>query len=278
MPGAGSLQNCQGERCPFLSIIPQHAPTKTGDSERFAIPGLRDTCRASDLVSCEKPIGVPGTVDVEADQFSVVVEAVDDGGSHAVWVIDRLPVRIIQQMGQQEAVHLARAVDISTNDLIRLVDPEGRRVGRVREVELAEGRPLQQEPGDGSIRQRQEADHVAVVVDPRCQRIGSAGRDDGAELPTGAVQLVGVVDPVAVGVEADRDTLIVEAEQLIDRARARVRVRVGGEDALPLDEPEVVAVGIDPEAGRRAMVVNGRDLGLHRTWEVLVGVVPLAIG
>ncbi len=84
-----------------------------------------------------------------------------------------------------------------------------------------------------------------------------------------------MVDPVGVGVEAHRDALIVEAEQLIDRAR--VRVLVGREDALPLDETEVVPVPIDPEAGRVAQVVDGRDLGLHRPGEVLIVIVVLAI-
>ena len=87
-----------------------------------------------------------------------------------------------------------------------------------------------------------------------------------------------MVDPVAIRVEAYRNALIVEAEQLIDRAIARVRVLVGGEDAVPFDETEVVAVAIDPEASRIAMVVDGRDLCLHRTGEVLIGVVSLAIG
>src|SRR5713226_5394841 len=100
-----------------------------------------DTGRTYVLL-CEKPVGVPGTVDVEADQVSAVIDAVDGGGPDALWVVDRLPVRVRQRIGQQEAVHLARAVDISADDLVRLVDAKGGRVGRAGEIELGVGCPL----------------------------------------------------------------------------------------------------------------------------------------
>ena len=87
-----------------------------------------------------------------------------------------------------------------------------------------------------------------------------------------------MVDPVGVRVEANRYALIVDAEQLIHRSPVRVRIRIGGEATERLDETEVVPVRIDPETGRGTDVVDGRDLGLHRIREVLIGVVPLAIG
>ena len=130
----------------------------------------------------EKTVGVPGAVDVEADQISVVVEAVDGGGPNTVWVVDRLPLGMRQRSGQQEAVHLARAVDIGASDLISQVDAQGGRVGRVREIELGEGRPFEQETDGVAIGGRQEADDVAVVVDAGGQCIVAPRRDDGAEL------------------------------------------------------------------------------------------------
>jgi hypothetical protein len=85
------------------------------------------------LLACEEPVGVPGAVDVEANQLSEVVDAVDGGRPDAVRVVDRLKVRIGHRIGQQEAVHLASAVHIGTNDLIKDVDAKGGRAGRVRE-------------------------------------------------------------------------------------------------------------------------------------------------
>ena len=86
-----------------------------------------------------------------------------------------------------------------------------------------------------------------------------------------------MVDAIAIGVEAHCNTVIVEAEQLIDRAGPRVGIPIGGEDAIPFDEAEVVAVAIHPEARRVALVVDGRDLGLHRSREVLISVDVLMI-
>lgn len=69
--------------------------------------------------------------------------------------------------------------------------------------------------------------------------------------------------PFAVGIEADCSAIIVDAEQLIHRSLAYVRVLVGGKDAVPLDKTEGVPVPIAPEANRVSMIVDGRDLGLH---------------
>ncbi len=59
--------------------------------------------------------------------------------------------------------------------------------------------------------------------------------------------------------------MVVEAQQLIDRAIAGVRILVRGEDVVPFDETVVDAVAIDPEASRVTDVVEGGDLGLHGT-------------
>ena len=57
-----------------------------------------------------------------------------------------------------------------------------------------------------------------------------------------------------------------------------LRVVVGGEHAVPLDEPVVGAVGGDPEPAGVALVVDPGDLGLRGAGEVLVDVVGLAVG
>ncbi len=142
---------------------------------------------------------------------------------------------------------------------------------------ILDGVSFQQEADHVAIGGRQEADHIAVVVDPGGDHIAPARRDDFREFAGFLVELVAVVDAIAIGVEAHRDAVIVEAEQLIDRVGARVGVPIGGEDAMPVDETEVGAVAIHPEARRVALVIDGRDLGLHRSREVLIGVVVLMI-
>ena len=52
-------------------------------------------------------------------------------------------------------MHLASAVHVYTHDLVMIVNTQSRRVGRTREVELAEGFVFQQ-----------EADDVAVYAPP----------------------------------------------------------------------------------------------------------------
>src|SRR5260221_8321736 len=84
--------------------LPSSAVEKARDGDRFAIPGLRRH-RSYLRLTREKTVGVPGTVDVEADELTVIVEAVDGGRPDAVGVVDRLPVRILQRIGQYEAVH-----------------------------------------------------------------------------------------------------------------------------------------------------------------------------
>lgn len=129
------------------------------DSDRVAMPGLREVDRAYVLPgSREKSVGVPVAVNVEADELTIVVDAVDGGGPDAVGVVDRLEVRMVQGVGQDEAVHLARAVHVHTHDLIILVDAQGGCVGRAGEVELAEGFVFQQEADHVAIGGRQEAD------------------------------------------------------------------------------------------------------------------------
>ena len=86
-----------------------------------------------------------------------------------------------------------------------------------------------------------------------------------------------MVDSIAIRVEAYRDTLVIETQQLIHGTIACFWVFVRGEDAVPFDKAKVVTVAIDPEASRVAMVVDGRDLRLDGTGEVLILVVSLSI-
>ncbi len=231
------------------------------------------------LFVCEEAIGVASAVNVEANELSFVVDAVDNGGADAVGVVNGFPFGVVQRAAQQEAVHCTVAVHIATNDLIVEVDTKGCGVGRVREIELGIVSTFVQEAGDGrTIGSGQEADDIAIVVDA-----GSNGamigvrRNDGAEFAGSLVQFVGMIDAITVGVEADRDALIVNAQQLVDGARTCVGVLVGGEDAVPLDEAEVFAGAVDPEANRIAQIVEARYLCLDGAGEVLIGVVALSI-
>ena len=47
-----------------------------------------DTGRSYVLHACEKSVGIPGAIDVEADQLIFVIEPIDGGGPDAVRVID----------------------------------------------------------------------------------------------------------------------------------------------------------------------------------------------
>ncbi len=95
---------------------------------------------------CEEAVGVAVSIDIEANELTPVVEAVDSGGANTVGIIDGHPVGIVQGTGQQEAVHHAIASDIGANNLINFVDPKGRRIGGMWEIELGVGIAFEQEP------------------------------------------------------------------------------------------------------------------------------------
>ena len=229
------------------------------------------------LLGCEEAIGIASAVNIEADQLRIVVETVDNGGADAVGVVNAFPLRMAQWAAQQEAVHQAAVVHIAADDLIREVDPKGRGVGRVGEHELGVVATLEQEAIRRAIRGGHEADDVAIVIDARRDRAARIRGDDGRKFAGRLVQFIGVVDAIGTGIEAHSNALIVDAEQLIDRAFAGVGVLVRREDAVPLDEAEVDARGIDPEADRVTEVVEAGHLRLHRTGEVLIGVVILPV-
>ncbi len=60
--------------------------------------------------------------------------------------------------------------------------------------------------------------------------------------------------------------------------RSSVGVLVGCEGSTQIDKIEVVASAIDPETGGRTEIVDGRDLRLDGTREVLIDVALLVIG
>lgn len=107
-----------------------------------------------------------------------------------------------------------------------------------------------------------------------------AGDVQGGEDAGGLVECVGVGVAVFVVVEADGGAVVVDAQELVDRSGdvGGLWVGVAGEGAVPFDEAAVGAVGVDPEAGRVAFVVQAGDLGLLRAGEVLADVVVLLVG
>ncbi len=117
-----------------------------------------------------------------------------------------------------------------------------------------------------------------MIVDPCGCRIGASGRNKFLKLPIVQSKFVGMIDTVTIGVEANCDTIVIEAKQLVDRSCPRVGVAVRGEDAIMLDEAKVVAIAIDPEASRVPVIVDGNYLCLHRAWKVLIFIVVLRVG
>ena len=176
-------------------------------------------------------------------------------------------------------MHHAVAVYIATNDLVVEVDTKGGGVGRVGEIELGVVSTFVQEARDRrAIRGGQEADDIAIVVDASSNRamIGVGG-NDGAEFAGSLVQFVGMIDAIGIDVETDGNPFVVDTQQLIDGTVASVGVLIGSEDAVPLDEAQVFAGAVDPEAHRVAQVIEAGDLRLDGTGEVLIGVVALSI-
>ena len=93
-----------------------------------------------------------------------------------------------------------------------------------------------------------------------------------------------MVVALAVDPEADRNVIVVDAEQLVGHRAGGVAGREVGlaEVAVHVDPAEVgvhadTHVGVGEEADRDAAVVQAGHLGLHRAGEVLVGVVSLAV-
>jgi hypothetical protein len=73
----------------------------------------------------EKSVSISIAIDVEADEITVVIEAIDGGGANAVGGVDGLPLGMLRWIGQQELVRLgraARADRIGSDDLVRCVD------------------------------------------------------------------------------------------------------------------------------------------------------------
>lgn len=92
-------------------------------------------------------------------------------------------------------------------------------------------------------------------------------------------------DTRCVDVEADSEIAVVDPEQLVEHRRSSRSIRVVhiGEDAADIGEPKIAVhsnaeVAIRPEADRGPDVVDGGDLGLHRTREVFVREIGLSIG
>ena len=131
----------------------------------------------------EEAIGVTGTIDIEADECAIVVEAVDNGGADAIGVIDGLPLGMGQGIGDQEAVHHTIAVNVGADDLVIFVDAKGSGVGRSGEIELGESLVFEQEASSGSRRCGQEADDIAIVIDTGGSRADRVRRNDGTEMP-----------------------------------------------------------------------------------------------
>jgi hypothetical protein len=104
-----------------------------------------------------------------------------------------------------------------------------------------------------------------MIVHPCRRDVIATRRDDISEIPIVLIELISMVDPLSVGIETDHNVIIVKAKELIDGACTSARVFVGGKDAIPLNETEVRAIAINPEARSVAMIVDCYDLSLRRS-------------
>lgn len=176
-------------------------------------------------LASKETIGIVAAIDVEANQVSIVVEAIDSCGANAVWVVDGLPASMVQWAGQQKPMHLGCVTapnGVETDDLVMVVDAEERCVGHIRhthEVKLSDGVVLQQEAVRCDIAIGVGSDNISVVVDARCHRtLGTmdAARANFNEFVLVDIQLVSMVVAVVVSIEANCYALIVDTQQLVD--------------------------------------------------------------
>src|SRR3984885_8023234 len=219
----------------------------TMNSPPVARPGIPDLRQAHEAV------GVAGGVGVEADDVTLVVHAVDGGGTGARVVHGR-PLAVQPGEAVRDGV-VAGPDGVSANDLAAVVDAERlghRRAGHGERGGVAVG-PLD-EAVNGALGVGEEAGDRAGVVD---RGGGQRGRAlDGDRLEPAAFEVVRVAVGVALAVvvEPDRPAGVVDAEQLVDR---RVGVVPGREvdlveEPVLAPEPEVVVV-------RRGGAILGRE-------------------
>ncbi len=195
---------------------------------------------------------------------ALVIEAVDDGGSDAVDLIDR------PELGRDdvvdEAVRLPRRIGVGADDVAEVVQAERLRERRRRVIDgdqrLPERNP---EPMGHAGCCGVEAGHVALVVDAGRLRARSRGRDRPEDA---ALDGIGVLDAFGVLPIARRDSVVIQAEELVEHS---VREVNRGVDATHPEKPVGPVVDVEVEAGRIAFGVDCHHLGLERARVVLVG-------
>src|SRR5580698_2398339 len=225
----------------------------------------------------QHPVSVARGVGVEPDQFTMIVQAVDDRRADAVWIVDARPLRVHERVRDQKSVHDAAAVVVASDHLILIVEAERLRIASAWKRQCGEALTLSEEAAAPRAR-RDDTGDVARVVDRGRLDAAAAWRCHRRELAGGLIQRKAMVDAIRVGVEANRDAGVIQTEDLIYGTAMRLRVGVAGEDALPLDEPAVHVVSVDPKAGRIAAIVDRGYLRLNRSGVVFVLVIVLAVG
>ena len=76
------------------------------------------SCSLFSLFGGKEAICVASTINVEADELTVVVKSVDSGGTNTIRVVNRLPLSMMPDRRDQEAMHLFRAIDVDSDDLV----------------------------------------------------------------------------------------------------------------------------------------------------------------
>ena len=117
----------------------------------------------------------------------------------------------------------------------------------------------------------EESANVSGIVDPRGLRTGRAGNveqlENGAELVKD-VSMIGAGAVCLCAVVAGSLAGVILAEELIERRAGKVHFQ---ETTSLICETVGVSRGVNVEAGGLGTVIDGDDLSLGRTREVLVG-------
>ncbi len=200
---------------------------------------------------------------VEADDYAVVVDAVDQSDADSVGIVNRGP----GPASVFETVHQVCGVGVGAHDCAFIVDAERLRGSALREVELGEGSGSELPSVLNAVAIEQEADDRLRVVDPGGLRTRGSGKVQFLEHRS-ARQGVNVGVEVAEGILVVARSLefVVETEKLVESGAREID---GGELAGDIGEAVRVAGRIDVEAVSGVGVVDADDLGLRRLGVIL---------
>ena len=220
---------------------------RPGASRRAAPPHVAAVRRAVlQRRHREHAVNVARRIGVEADQLTAVVDAVDRRRADAVRVVDGRQAETGHPDESERLRGGAGADRVLTDDLVAVVDPERLRRARAGNRQRDVSAVGEQQVGDGRAGAvGTEAGDITEVVDPGARQVRQSGDVDAAVPAVGDVVGVAMIGAGAVGVEPDRDAMVVDAQQLVDlRLGMAVRREVDGPEVVLVDRVEAVVVAL----------------------------------